>query len=167
MKGPFAVTVAGVVVVIAAIIANNAGPPDGEPALPPDAGLSTTSGPAVPGTPASPQNGNMKADCGPVFNLVRVAPDGHAVIAGQAEPGSRVVVLDGERPLGEVLADARGEWVFLPPAPLEPGEHLLGLTALVQDRAAVLSDDLIVVVIPESGEDIAAGRYGSGISRWR
>jgi hypothetical protein len=157
VKGPFAVTVIGIVVVIAAIIVNDAYySPDEEPALPPSAGPSVVSPPDdVPNTPAPTERGNVKADRGPVFDLVRVAPDGHAVIAGQAEPSSRVVVLDGDRPLGEVLADAQGNWVFLPTAPLEPGEHLLGLTARVQDRAAVLSHDLMVVVIPEPGENIA------------
>ena len=155
MKGPFAVTVIGFVVVIAAIIVNDAHSPDGEPDLPLRAGPPVARAPDVPGTPAPTERGDVKADRGLVFDLVRVAPDGHAVIAGQAEPGSRVVVLDGDRPLGEVLADARGEWVFLPPAPLEPGEHLLELTARVHDRAAVLSYDLMLVVIPEPGEDIA------------
>jgi hypothetical protein len=155
VNGPFAITVVGVVVVIAAIIINGASLPDGEPALPPDAGRSMGPALGVSGAPASKQNGDVKGDRDPAFDLVRLAPDGHAVMAGQAEPGSRVVVLDSQRPLGEVLADARGEWVFLPSAPLEPGEHVLELTAFVQDRAAVLSRNLIVVIVPEPGENIA------------
>ena len=37
----------------------------------------------------------------PSFDIVRVDPSGHAVIAGRAEPGAKVTVLDGDKPLGD------------------------------------------------------------------
>ena len=157
MKWPLAVTAAGVVVVVAAIIVNEAYSPEHLDVMPPDLG-STAAAPApgATGTPASTAVWHQEApaDGGPAFDLIRVAPDGHTVIAGQAEPGSRVVVFDGNTPLGHVLADARGEWVFLPPAPLLPGEHRLGLVAQAPDRPEVLSRDIMIVVVPEPGEDI-------------
>ncbi len=157
MKWPLVVTVVGVTVVIAAIVVNDAYSPDTAPISPPDLQSEAVEpAPGATGTPVSAAalDEKAKADAGPVFDLIRVAPDGHTVIAGQAEPGIRVVIFDGDTPLGDVNADARGEWVFLPPAPLQPGEHRLGLTAEAPDRPAVISQDLMVVVVPEPGEDL-------------
>src|SRR5205823_2684148 len=42
---------------------------------------------------------------------------------------AQVRVLDGEHAIGEVTADARGEWVLTPTAPLAPGERQLSLEA--------------------------------------
>src|SRR6266542_191615 len=44
----------------------------------------------------------------PSFDIVKVDPSGQAVIAGRAAPGARVRVLDGDTPIGEATADARG-----------------------------------------------------------
>jgi nucleoid-associated protein YgaU len=65
----------------------------------------------------------------PSFDIVKVDPSGHAVIAGRAAPGSKVAVLDGDKKLGEVTADERGEWVLVPTAPMTPGERQLTLEA--------------------------------------
>ena len=50
----------------------------------------------------------------PAFDVVRVAPDGSAVLAGRAAPGAQVTVRDRGRALGVVEADRRGEWVLVP-----------------------------------------------------
>ena len=65
----------------------------------------------------------------PTFDIVRVDPKGAAVMAGRAAPGATVTILDGGRPIGTTVANARGEWVFLPPRPFVPGSHSLGLSA--------------------------------------
>jgi hypothetical protein len=164
VKWPLAVTVLGVVVVVAATVVNEAYSPDRTPNTRPDSPpmalapvSDTTANPlSMAGRHEQEQpDDDGQADDAPVFELIRVAPEGHTVIAGRAEAGSRVVVSDGDRPLGSVVADARGEWVFLPPAPLQPGEHRLALAAQAPDRPAVLSADLMVVVVPKPGEDIA------------
>lgn len=162
MQWPLALMVLGGAVVAAAIVVNDAYSPGPTPIAPPDQPSMAAAAPApAKGTPSSTA-GLHKAEHagGPVFDLIRIAPDGHTVIAGQAEPGSRVVFFDGDAPLGGVDADARGEWVFLPPAPLQPGEHRLGLTAEAPDRPPVMSRDLMVVVVPEPGEDIAGRTAG-------
>jgi nucleoid-associated protein YgaU len=66
----------------------------------------------------------------PGFDIVSVAPDGQAVIAGRAMPGDHVTVLDGGTAIGAVTADARGEWVLLPQRPLAPGHRQLALIAV-------------------------------------
>ena len=164
MKWPLALTVLGGAVVAAAIVVNDAYSPGTTPIVPVDRPPMAAAAPAPAPAPA-PAGGTPSSTAGlheaehaggaPVFDLIRVAPDGHTVIAGQAEPGSRVVIFDGDAPLGDVDADVRGEWVFLPPAPLQPGEHRLGLTAEAAGRPPVMSRNLMVVVVPEPGEDIA------------
>jgi nucleoid-associated protein YgaU len=70
------------------------------------------------------------APSAPSFDIVKVDPSGRAVVAGRAAPGSKVAVLDGDKKLGEVTADERGEWVVVPTAPMTPGERQLTLEAI-------------------------------------
>ena len=52
-----------------------------------------------------------------------------AVIAGRAQPGAVVIVLDGDTEIARTTADARGEWVALPAKPLATGTRELSLVA--------------------------------------
>ncbi len=70
-----------------------------------------------------------RAPVPPSFDVVKVGPSGTAVIAGRAEPGAKVVVRDGDKAIGEVTADRRGEWVLVPEQPLAPGNRLLSAEA--------------------------------------
>jgi nucleoid-associated protein YgaU len=93
--------------------------------------------PAKPAAaPTPPQQANApqaptptQAPTTPSFDIVKVDPGGHAVIAGRAAPGAKVQVLDGDKTLGEVTADNRGEWVLVPTNPMNPGERQLSLQA--------------------------------------
>ena len=92
----------------------------------------------------------------PSFDIVRINPQGDTVMAGRAEPGARVQILDGGKVIGEATADARGEWVFVPDKPLPPGDRLLSLrTVGTGGRPAATSDSEVVLVVPEKGKDIA------------
>ncbi|MCT2420528.1 Ig-like domain-containing protein, partial [Pantoea sp. XY16] len=44
---------------------------------------------------------------------------------GGMEPGSTVVISDGDTELGTATVDADGSWTFTPDAPLDDGEHAL------------------------------------------
>lgn len=90
----------------------------------------------------------------PSFDVVRVTPKGEAVLAGRARPGSRVIIQEGENVIGEVTANSRGEWVFVPDAPLKPGSRRLGLKMEIEGQAPVLSESVVVLVVPEIGKDI-------------
>lgn len=86
----------------------------------------------------------------PRFDVVRIAPDGEAVLAGRAAPGATVVVRDGESPVGAVTADGRGEWVMLPGKPLAPGARELGVSEIRPGASEpVLSDKVVVVMVPD------------------
>jgi hypothetical protein len=111
------------------------------PAQPADAG----SAPAA----ASP----MVHDPGPPsFDIVSVDRNGQAVIAGRALPGDRVRVLDGETPIGEVSADAQGEWVLVPETPIAAGERQLGVEAIAPEGGPVRrSPDIVALSITPRG----------------
>ena len=97
----------------------------------------------------------------PGFDVVRVHPTGDAVMAGRAAPGSTVVIWDGETHLGEVAADSRGEWVFLPDTPLAAGSHRLRLEIHALGEPSVIADDEVLIIVPRPGEDIS-GRPSEG-----
>lgn len=90
----------------------------------------------------------------PSFDIVRVDPDGNAVIAGRAKPNTEVTILDGENEVGKVVSDERGEWVFLPDHQLGPGQFALTLRQ-EGDPADAESEEAVVLVVPEPGKDIA------------
>ena len=89
------------------------------------------------------------------FDLVRIDPDGSAVIAGRAHPGCEVVVLDGGSPIGSVRADERGQWVLLPATPFAPGGRELALRQQCPGGRIVTSDQVVILVVPERGKDVA------------
>jgi hypothetical protein len=94
----------------------------------------------------------------PSFDVVRVAVDGTAVIAGRAEAGAVILVLDGERELGRTTADARGEWVLLPTAAMTPGTRELSLLARGPGELPELrSERVVVVVVPERQQAAQSG----------
>ncbi len=90
----------------------------------------------------------------PSFDVVRVNELGDAVIAGRAEPRSIVIIYDGDREIGRVAADSRGEWVFVSDRPLTPGQHEIGLLARSGPQSR-LSDQVVVLIAPEPRQDIA------------
>ena len=91
----------------------------------------------------------------PSFDIVRINPDGDTVIAGRATPGTKVEIFDDNKNIGEVLADRRGQWVFLPSAPLSPGSRRLSLKMIDESGDRVSSDKDVVLIVPEKGKDIA------------
>ena len=116
-----------------------------------------TGGPGQPARQATAgaERAPATAVARPSFDVVRVDPNGDAVMAGRAPPGSTVVILDNGRPIGKVTADGRGEWVFVPTTPLTPGSRQLTLEMQVAGGAPVASDDVVVLVVPARDRDIA------------
>lgn len=98
---------------------------------------------AVPAPVAAP------AVVAPSFDVVRIKPNGDAVFAGRAAPGARVSIVDGGRSIGEAVADARGEWVFLPTEALPAGSRELGLSARHGDGTVAESASVVVLYVPD------------------
>jgi nucleoid-associated protein YgaU len=97
----------------------------------------------------------------PTFDIVRVEPSGETVVAGRADPGAEVALVDGQREIGQAKANARGEFVILLDEPLSADTHELGLAAKTPEGARHESEDVVVVVVPERGET-APRRAGTG-----
>jgi nucleoid-associated protein YgaU len=90
----------------------------------------------------------------PSFDVVRVNPNGDAVVAGRAAPGAKVVLLDNGQEVGSAVADDRGEWVLLPNSAVDPGQHTFSLKA--DGKSGPLeSEKEVLVVVPKPAEDIA------------
>jgi hypothetical protein len=102
-----------------------------------------------PAAPAPSDPAVAGAVVNPSFDVVRISPEGRAVIAGRAEPGAEVTVKSGESTVGAVTADRRGEWVLLPDAPLQPGTRELSLSAAGPNGGAREAESAVVMVVPE------------------
>jgi outer membrane protein OmpA-like peptidoglycan-associated protein len=92
----------------------------------------------VPDAPIEPAP-SAAADTGaasetqlPVLDFAKIAPQGTSVLAGRAEPNSRITILDGDKPIGTVDAGPDGDWSLStehnfadaePKIGLLPGEH--------------------------------------------
>jgi len=101
---------------------------------------------------ALPTTGTEEAAEGtaPTFDVVRVEPSGEAVIAGRAEPNSEVkVTLGADGAVGTTKADSSGAWAIVAEQPLAPGSHEIGIEAKAPDGGKQLSEDLVVVMVPE------------------
>ncbi|WP_188259989.1 LysM peptidoglycan-binding domain-containing protein [Azospirillum tabaci] len=146
-----AATVAAAAVV--AYLAFDPTPAPGSRAGAAGSGTTVALGSVTPAKPPATAPAPAKAaeePAGPRFDIVRVAPDGATVMAGRATPGSSVTVHDGERSLGSVNADARGEWVLLPDQPLAPGARELSLSEKTTPTAEPTpSERVVVVVVPD------------------
>lgn len=74
----------------------------------------------------------------PSVDVVRIEPNGEALVAGRAAPKSELIILDKGTPIGVATADAFGEWVFVPGEPLPTGSHEFGLVVKsVQGKVSI------------------------------
>lgn len=147
MNRPILLAAIGIVVVIAAIILNFI---LGEPDSPPVS--------AKPGIEQAtgPDAALSRSACVvPSFDVVRINPNGDSVMAGRGTPKGKIRILDEGNLVGEALADDRGEWVFVPTQALPPGSRQLSLEMVAAGCDKMVSESVVVLVVPESGKDIA------------
>jgi cell division septation protein DedD len=105
-----------------------------------------------PQEPAAPAQ-----DRAPIVDFMRIDPDGKAVVAGRAAPGTELIVLDNGEPLGSITADIYGLWTFVSDNPLASGRHEIGLR--VKRKGSEVSDPVLVT---ESGAGDPGGPGGPG-----
>jgi len=117
-------------------------------ALPSDSQDGDSGAAAAPSTPQVAR---------PSFDIVRIDPAGTMVLAGRALSGSEVTVTSDGQVIGTATADGNGEWVILPTEPIVPGNHRLMLTEKLSDGQTVEADKLVMLAVPDRGEDEAAG----------
>lgn len=157
MNRPLIVAIAGaVVVLIALILTLTVGGDDEDPPPPPvsEAPAPAAEPAATADTAAAPPSAPAAAPANgvaPSFDVVRIDRQGNVVMAGRAAPDAEVTIIDGERELGRVKADARGEWVFLPAEPLAPGTRELALRSVDRGGEPRMAEGSVVLVVPEPG----------------
>jgi nucleoid-associated protein YgaU len=173
MKRRIVITMGGLVVIAAIgplLLDRDAGHSD-SPGAPPSAVIASAAARqaivALPNPPAEkPQSVTP-----PSFDVVRVNPQGLAVIAGRAAPNAEIVVVDSGHAIGQATANGRGEWVSIPDKTLSPGPHALSVTARDgggnTDRPShtaasdMVASDTLALVLPPASRDSAAPAVSS------
>ena len=87
----------------------------------------------------------------PSFDVVRVEPQGDAVVAGKGAPNAKVALLSGGKVVGEATSDAAGQFVILPER-LAPGDHALTLRQTPDGKPASESSQSVAVSVPGPGK---------------
>lgn len=116
-----------------------------------DAGGGTPSAPAEDAAGAPPPDPDLPEapeTMRPTFDVVRVGPDGSAIVAGRAEPGARVDVRIDGATVGEAQADAQGGFVAILDLGRSDAPRAMSLNAETGDGAA--DSEQVVIVAPSS-----------------
>ncbi|GJD96420.1 LysM peptidoglycan-binding domain-containing protein [Methylobacterium iners] len=118
--------------------------PAGESAeRPPAPGPAATPGQNAEAVPAQE---SAKAKPAPSFDIIRVEPNGDAVIAGRGVPNTTVELLRDGQPIARVLIDPSGQFALVPPA-LPAGNSELTLRATAADGQVRTAKEAVAVVV--------------------
>ena len=125
---------------------------------PPEAGTAAhqEAAPDAGAAPATEGAAEETASEAPGFDVVRVAPDGSAVVAGRAAPGSVVTVYADGEPLAEAEADADGDFVAIFTAAPSEEPRALTLDAVTPEGESAASEE-VVMLLPEAAPTAEAG----------
>lgn len=86
----------------------------------------------------------------PSFDLMRVEPDGSAVVAGRSEAGAIVALLANGKVVGRGIANASGEFAIVLDEPLPPGAHAVTLETRDADGKVLSeSSQSMAVSVPQ------------------
>lgn len=90
----------------------------------------------------------------PSIDLLRVSRDGYVVMAGRAEPNSKVLAYNGSTQIGETKSNATGDYVFVFEESLKTGEHELIIRAGNDTENMKSSLTSGVIILPDNKEDM-------------
>jgi nucleoid-associated protein YgaU len=119
-----------------------------------EAALTGAPEPAAPVADQKPDNAAPAVAEGPklpTFDVLRVEPDGSTVIAGSAEPNSKLEILDGDKVLMSTDVGAAGDFAAVLDNPLAGGDHQLQLRATGKDGKVATSEEIATISIPKDG----------------
>ncbi|MCA1366409.1 LysM peptidoglycan-binding domain-containing protein [Bradyrhizobium sp. BRP14] len=93
----------------------------------------------------------------PGFDILRVEPDGSTVVAGRAEPGTKLEILSGDKVVGTADVGAAGDFAAVFDKPLAAGDHQLTLRSVGPDGATRTSEEVATISVPQdpSGQLLA------------
>lgn len=109
---------------------------------------STPASPASADTPAASPAQEAAATDTPTFDVLRVEPDGSAVIAGHAAPNSTLEITNGAAVIAKVEVGPSGDFAAVLDKPLPPGDHQLVLKATAKDGKVTSSEEVATVSVP-------------------
>jgi len=117
-------------------------------------------GPEAPEPVPQPQTG--AAGARPSFDIVRVTPDGAALVAGRAAPGARVRIVADDSEIASVDTDPDGSFVAIFDAEPTAEPRALTLDAETPDGSRTVSDEAVVLLpgapsVSAGPQDTAAG----------
>jgi nucleoid-associated protein YgaU len=104
-----------------------------------------------PVSPAAPA-AELPGEVTPRFDVLRVEPDGSTVIAGNAVPGAKVEILNGNVVISSQTVDGTGDFAAVLDQPLAPGDHSLQIRATAPDGKVVTSEEVATISVPEGGK---------------
>jgi nucleoid-associated protein YgaU len=119
-----------------------------------EAALTGAPEPAAPAGNQTSDNAAAPAPAGPklpTFDVLRVEPDGSTVIAGSAEPESKLEILDGNKVLMGTDVGTSGDFAAVLENPLAGGDHQLQLRTTGKDGKVLLSEEIATISIPKDG----------------
>ncbi|KQV37213.1 peptidoglycan-binding protein LysM [Rhizobium sp. Root73] len=128
----------------------DAKPADAKSARPAAAGDTATATDAKPADAAS-------ALTVPAFDVLRVEPDGSTVIAGRAQPNTKLEIVNGETVVATADVGATGDFAAIFDNPLPAGDYQLTLRSIGENGVTTSSDEVATVSIPKdkTGELLA------------
>jgi nucleoid-associated protein YgaU len=113
--------------------------------------------PFLSGTPGQPDETPPKVSAAaispPSFDVLRAEPSGALIAAGRSTPNATVNIMANGKVIGSATADAEGEWVFQPEAPLAKGDHVITLEAMAPGAPAPTASDARVAVSIAGGNE--------------
>ncbi|MDP1729885.1 MAG: LysM peptidoglycan-binding domain-containing protein [Devosia sp.] len=117
--------------------------------------------PPAEAIPAAPDEPKVAAAVPPpVLTLLRVEPDGSAVIAGSGSPGVPVEVFANGEILGTATPEPGGDWVVVTDARLPPGGVEIKVSASGSDQLSEQS--FVVLVDPDRAAEPLVGASKPG-----
>ena len=81
------------------------------------------------------------------FDVIRITPQGDAVMAGKTEPNIEIFIFDSDTKLSSVLSDPNGEWVWVSKVPLDKGIKKLRLFHIDEKGIKHESDENVVIFL--------------------
>ncbi|MBS0258694.1 MAG: LysM peptidoglycan-binding domain-containing protein [Proteobacteria bacterium] len=107
--------------------------------------------------PAKPADAAQSSAATPTFDVLRVEPDGSAVIAGKAQPGAKLEILSNGKVVAQTTIDGTGDFAAVFDNPLPPGDHELVLRSTDASGKATQSEEVATVSVPDgkAGELLA------------
>jgi nucleoid-associated protein YgaU len=93
----------------------------------------------------------------PGFDVLRVEPDGSTVIAGRAQPNTKLEIMSGDTVVGTADVGAAGDFAAVFEKPLAAGDYQLTLRSVGENGATKSSEEVATVSIPKdkAGELLA------------